>query len=110
MEISEQVYKGGTPSKTPNRAYANYDGHISKCKGWGAAFRTNLQKGRAIKSNKYYSGRPSNGMTGDKTCQLHGPGHSKEECKVLRGYSEKYSAQWPHNKYHARGKDNFEKI
>ena len=27
---------------------------------------------------------------------MHGPGHSSEECKVLKAYSEKYSAQNPH--------------
>ena len=27
---------------------------------------------------------------------LHGAGHSSEECKVLKFYSEKYAAQRPH--------------
>ena len=40
MEISEQVYKGRTPSKTPIRADANRDGHIRKCKGGESASST----------------------------------------------------------------------
>ena len=31
-----------------------------------------------------------------KTCLLHGSGHSSDECKVLKVYSEKYAAQRPH--------------
>ena len=27
---------------------------------------------------------------------LNGPGNSTEECKVLKDYSTKYAAQWPH--------------
>ena len=43
------------------------------------------------------TGHPSNAPTRAKnTCLLHGPGHSSEECKVLKLYSEKYAAQRPH--------------
>ena len=30
VEVAEQVYEGGTPSKIPTRAYANRDGHVRK--------------------------------------------------------------------------------
>ena len=33
---------------------------------------------------------------------LNGPGHSTEECKVLKDCSAKYAAQRPHNKREAR--------
>ena len=32
---------------------------------------------------------------------LHGPGHSTEECKVLKEYSAKYAVQQPHNEKEA---------
>ena len=33
IKNSEQVYEGGTPSKTPIRADANLDSHVRKQKG-----------------------------------------------------------------------------
>ena len=30
MEVPEQVYEGGTPSKTPTREEAKRDGHVRK--------------------------------------------------------------------------------
>ena len=35
------------------------------------------------------------------TCLLHGPGHSSEDCKVLKEYSKNYSVQRPHNEHEA---------
>ena len=32
MEVAEQVYEGGTPSKIPNRAESSCDGHVRKQK------------------------------------------------------------------------------
>ena len=29
------------------------------------------------------------------TCLLHGPGHSSEDCKLLKEYINKYAAQHP---------------
>ena len=37
---------------------------------------------------------------------LHGPGHSMEECKVLKEYSTKYTAQRPNNEREARSGSN----
>ena len=40
------------------------------------------------------------------TCLLHGPGHSYEDCNLLKEYSKKYTAQRPHkeNEAHSSGK------
>ena len=37
---------------------------------------------------------------------MHGPGHSSEECKVLKVYSEKYVTQRPHQSTEARSGGN----
>ena len=51
----------------------------------------------ALASAKKNSGCPSDATTeAKKTFLLHVPGHSLEECKVLKVYSGKYSAQRPH--------------
>ena len=49
MEVAEQVYEEGTPSKTPIREEANRDGHIRKQKGGESASPTNSEKDRAVK-------------------------------------------------------------
>ena len=97
MDIAEQVYEGGTPSKiTAHRADANRVSHSRKRKGGEAASPTNPEKGRAGKLKKNYAGHPSDRMTSDKTCVLHGPRHSTEECKLLKEYSKKYAMQRPY--------------
>ena len=50
---------------------------------------TNPDKGCVSKCKKIYIVSPSEKTTGaDKTCLLHGPVHSSEECKVLKEYSK----------------------
>ena len=43
-----------------------------------------------------------NTTSSDKTCLMHGPGHSPEECKVLKEYSKKYTPHQPHKDTEAR--------
>ena len=50
--ISEQVYEGGTSSKTPIRSDANRNSHGRKHKGGEAASATNPNKGHASKRKK----------------------------------------------------------
>ena len=45
---------------------------------------------------------PRRAALASETCLLHGAGHSSEECKVLKFYSEKYAAQRPHKPTKAR--------
>ena len=52
IEVAEQVYEGGTPSKMPIRAVANHDGHIWKRKVVEAVSPTNPEKGRYGKRRK----------------------------------------------------------
>ena len=52
MGISEQVYEGGTPSKTTTRVDANHDSHGSKRKELESASPTNPEKSRAGKRKK----------------------------------------------------------
>ena len=49
MEISEQVYKGQTPSKIIPRADSNRDSHVRKRKLGEAALPTNHKNGRSGK-------------------------------------------------------------
>ena len=102
MEVAEQVYAGGTPSKTPTRAESNRGSHVRKRKGWETASPTNPKKGRTGKRKNIY--RPSERCAhrSKNICLLHGPGHSSEECKVLKVYSEKYAAQRPHKSTEAK--------
>ena len=93
MEVAEEVYKGGTPSKIPTREEANRCGHVRKLKGGKSAFPTNPKKIRANKYKKQNSGHPIDAPTrAKKTCVLRAPGHSSAECKVLKVYSEKCAA------------------
>ena len=79
VEISEQIYEGGTPSKKRTRADANHDGHVRKCKRGEATSPTNPDKGRAGKIKAKNAGHPSDVKTGaKKTCMLHGPGDSSK--------------------------------
>ena len=81
MEIAETVYEGGTPSKiTKLRTDVSRDNYGRKSKGGKAAFPTNPEKGCAGKRKKHYAGHPRYWSTVDKTCLVHGPGHSTEEC------------------------------
>ena len=103
MEVAEQVYEGGTPSKIPNRAESSCDGHVRKQKGGESAQPTNPEKSRSGKYKTNNIGHPIDEPTrAKKTCLLHGPRHSSEECKALKVYSEKYAAQRPHKTTEAR--------
>ena len=46
IKIAEQVYEGGTPSKTPIREDTNNDSHVRKRIGGEAASPTNPEKFR----------------------------------------------------------------
>ena len=59
------------------------------------------QDGPRWKAQDKNPGHPSDHPTREKTCLLHGPRHSSEECKVLKVYSENYAAQRPHKSIEA---------
>ena len=85
MEIAEQVYEGKSPSKIIIREDANYDSHVRKRKGRESASPTNPKKVRTGNNKTRNAVSLSEKTTGaEKTCLLHGPGHSYEECKVLK--------------------------
>ena len=85
MEVAEQVYEGGKPSKIPAGGKSNRDSHAGKQKGGEYASPTNTKNGRAGKRKTNNVGHPSDVLTrAKKTCLLHGPRHSSEECKVLK--------------------------
>ena len=97
MEISEQVYKGGTPSKKFIEEYANRANHVRKRKIGEAILTANNEKCRSIEIKTKHSGHLINLPTSaKKTCLLHGPGHSPEECNLLKSCSEMYAAQRSH--------------
>ena len=98
MEIPEQLYKEGKPSKTPIREDANHVSLGRKRKGGEFALPTNLEKSHNGKRKTNHSGHQSDWPTGAKTCLVHGTRHSTEESKVLKEYSEKYATQRPQKK------------
>ena len=78
--------------------------HSMKGKGGEATLPIKPKRGWVGKRKKKYSANQSDCPSGDKTCLLHGPGHSTEECKVLKKYSDKYSTQRPHKDKEARSR------
>ena len=118
MVILEQLYEGGKPSKKPIREDSNRRIHVRKLKGGESTSPTNPKKVRARNCTTKNAGHTSDGPTGAKnTCLLHEPRNSSEEYKLIKIYSEKYSAQQPHKEKEAcsggktkRGKSvNFDK-
>ena len=110
MEVSEQVYKWGTPYKILTRAESNRESHVRKRKGLEVSLPTNPKKGRAGKRKTKNIGHPSNAPIGEKkTCLFHGPGHYS---KVLKVYYEKFSVQNPRKptESHSGGKPKCGKV
>ena len=94
MEIAEEIYKGGAPSKNNQRAESKYAISVRKKKGGASASTSNLKQSCTRKRKRNDAGHLIDVTTGaKKTCLLHGPGHSLEECRVLKEYTEKRSAQ-----------------
>ena len=96
MEVTDKIYKGGNTSKTLPRADNNCAIQGRKQKRGEATPPTNPETGRAGKSNTRNAGHPGDCTTGGKKCFLNSPGHSTEECKVLKDYSTKYATERPH--------------
>ena len=85
MEIPEQVYEVGTPSKiTTHREYANLASHGRKHKGGESTLPTNPEKGRTGNQKKNYSGHPSDQTTSDRTYVLHDPDTPQRSVKYWR--------------------------
>ena len=95
MEISDQVYKGGTPSKTTTRADDDRFRHVRKLKGSETSSPTNPKKGRDGNRKNNYAGHMSDNPTGEKHACCMTPGHSSEELKVLKESSDKYTTHRP---------------
>ena len=95
-EIVEAVYKGGSLPKNTQQAESDRSSFGRYQKGGGDAASSNPNKCCAGKCKKNDAGHTSNAPTGaKKTYMLHGPRHSSEECKVLKGYSKKQVVQQP---------------
>ena len=85
MEIEEEVYKVGNTPKNTNRSEFESASHGRKLKVGEAASPTDPEKGRSGKRNTNDAGHPIDQPNGTKNSfSLHGPGHSTEECKVLK--------------------------
>ena len=94
MEITEMIYEGGSPSKNNQWAEANRSSFGRNKKGGGAASLSSPKNGRTGKRKGNDTEHPRYAPTGaNNTCMLHGPGHSSEECKVLKEYSKNHIAQ-----------------
>ena len=95
MEVVDKIYEGGNTYKTPSRTNSNRASHDGKRKGGESASPTNPETGRAGKRKTRNAVHPIYHPTGGKICLVHGPGHSEEQCKLLKDYSAKYSDQQP---------------
>ena len=85
MEIVESIYEGGSPSKNTQQAESNHASLERKKKGEAPPLPSNPKKGRTGKRKRNDAGHTRDAPTGTKnTCLLHGPGHSLEDCKVLK--------------------------
>ena len=67
-------------------------------KGGGSTSPSNPEKVCADRRKRKYADRLSNDLNAEKTCMLHGPGHSMKEFKVLRDHSKKHAGQRLTNK------------
>ena len=85
MEIAELIYKGGSPSKNTQRAEDERASSGRNKKGRAYASPSKPEQGRTSKRKRINAGHPRYDPTGaKKTCLMHVPGHSSEECKVLQ--------------------------
>ena len=96
-EIAESIYGGGALYQNTQQAEADW-ASIGRIKKIGAsALPSKTEKGNSGKCKRNYAGHPSDDPTGAKnTCLLHGSRHSSEECRVLKEYTKKRSAQHPY--------------
>ena len=107
MEIVKAIYKGGAPSKNTQRAEANRDSSGRKEKGGASASPSKPDQVHSGKRKRSNTGHPSNEPTGaNKTCLIHGPGHSSEECKILQEYIESLLAQHTYKDKQALSRGN----
>ena len=75
--MAGKVYKVVTPSKTStDRADSNRASHGRKREGVRDNSPTNSENSCASKCKKNYAVHKSDRTNGDKTCLMHGPGHS----------------------------------
>ena len=99
MEISESIYKGvvDTSYKKPTQSDANCAGHSSQMRLEDDLSQTHPTMGESSdKRRKIYVYRSTGEM---KTCLIHIPGHSSDECKVLVDFCANY-AKGRHTKDH----------
>ena len=66
MEVSEQIYETGTPSKTPTMLKANCDGNVRGKKEGEATSSTNPEKGHSGNRKTKNAGHLSDAPTGAK--------------------------------------------
>ena len=73
---------------------------------------TESKKGHTGKSKtKYVVSSRENTTSATNICLMHGPGHSSQNCKLLKEYFKKYAKQRPHTKKeaHSSGKTKRDK-
>ena len=95
MEIAESIYKGIVEPyyNKQTRSDSNRAGHGRHKIVEAASSWTRPEKGEnAGKRRKRHVYSPTGKS---KTCMIHGPGHSSEECKVLGDCGDKYSNSRP---------------
>ena len=95
METAESIYKDVVkPSYIkPTLADANRDGHIMHNIGESASLWTRPYKGES--ADKRIKQRVDSPTVKSKTCLIHVPKHSSNECKVLWYFGTKYANSRP---------------
>ena len=88
MEIAEAIYKGGAPYKNNQQTEDDRASSNRNKKGGESASPSNPGQVRAGKRKWNDAGHPSYALTvAKKTCLLHVPEHSSEDCKVIEEYT-----------------------
>ena len=68
---------------------------------WSLHIQPTPKKGHSGKRKTKHEVHSSDRPTGAKICFVHGPGHSTEDCKVLKEFSKNYAAQRTHKEKEA---------
>ena len=95
MKIAEPIYECVVePSyKKPTRSDANRAGHSRNKRGEDALSRIHPETGKSAgRRRNIYVDRSERKS---KTCLIHGPGYSSDECKVLGDFGAKYAKGKP---------------
>ena len=109
MDIAESIYEVvvETSHTKTTKADANRDGHIRLKRGKSALSNNYSEMSKSTEGAKIHADHPKDRPK--PTCLIHGPGHSSDECKVLRDFGSRYAKSRP-TKYNGHNLANRNKF